>query len=62
MLGKRVEGPAHFDKVGYVPQNGGSNASRFPATAMELVMSSLYRRSVFLSSPAKNTATRTSGA
>jgi len=53
MLGRKVEGPTHFGKIGYVPQNGGSNASRFPATAMELVMSSLYPQIGFLKFPRK---------
>ncbi len=53
MLGEKVQGPTHFGKVGYVPQNGGSNASRFPATAMELVMSSLYPQIGFLRFPGK---------
>ena len=51
MLGEKVEGPSHSARIGYVPQNGGSNASRFPATAMELVMSSLYPQIGFLRFP-----------
>lgn len=30
--------------VGYLPQNGGSNAAAFPATCEEIVLSSLYKK------------------
>lgn len=39
--------------VGYLPQNGGSNAAAFPATCEEIVLSSLYKKIGFGRFPGK---------
>ena len=42
--GQNVTGRSDFSAVGYVPQNSADSISRFPATAEEIVLSSLYKK------------------
>lgn len=53
LMGEPVAAFRRFSKVGYIPQNSGSDASRFPATAEEIVLSGLYSRIGFLRMPGR---------
>ncbi len=48
ILGKAVGQIRDFSRIGYVPQNSGHDASSFPATVEEIVLSGLYREIGFL--------------
>jgi len=44
IMGNEVKQIRDFSKIGYVPQNSGDSVARFPASAEEIVLSSLYRQ------------------
>ncbi len=44
LLGRELRKFHDFSQIGYVPQNIGSTAGRFPATAEEIVMTGLYKK------------------
>ena len=48
LMGEPLSAFHRFQKIGYVPQNSGSSAGSFPATAEEIVLSSLYSQIGFL--------------
>jgi len=51
LMGEELSSFHRFSKIGYVPQNSGSSAGSFPATAEEIVLSSLYSQIGFLKIP-----------
>ena len=53
LMGEALSSFRKFSKIGYVPQNSGSSAGAFPATAEEIVLSSLYSQIGFLRIPGK---------
>ena len=53
LLGEKVTTFRKFSRIGYVPQNSGNDAGKFPATAEEIVMSSLYPQIGFMRLPGK---------
>lgn len=44
VMDRDVSGSNRPSEVGYVPQNSGDSVARFPASAEEIVLSSLYRQ------------------
>lgn len=44
VTGRDVSGSNRPSEIGYVPQNSGDSVARFPASAEEIVLSSLYRQ------------------
>ena len=54
LMGEALSSFRRFSKIGYVPQNSGSSAGAFPATAEEIVLSSLYSQIGFLRIPGKS--------
>jgi len=53
LLGEKLTSFRRFSSIGYVPQNSGNEAGKFPATAEEIVLSSLYPQIGFLKIPGK---------
>ena len=53
LMGEALSSFRRFPKIGYVPQNSGSAAGTFPATAEEIVLSSLYSQIGFLKIPGR---------
>ena len=53
LMGGALSTFKQFSKIGYIPQNSGSSAGTFPATAEEIVMSSLYPQVGFMRIPGK---------
>ena len=53
LMGEPLSSFHRFPKIGYVPQNSGSSAGSFPATAEEIVLSSLYSQIGFLKIPGR---------
>jgi len=53
LMGEPLSAFHRFPKIGYVPQNSGNTAGSFPATAEEIVLSSLYSQIGFLKIPGK---------
>jgi len=54
LMGEALSSFHRFSRIGYVPQNSGSSAGTFPATAEEIVLSSLYSQIGFLKIPKKH--------
>lgn len=53
LMGEPLSSFHRFSKIGYVPQNSGSTSGVFPATAEEIVLSSLYSQIGFLKIPGR---------
>jgi len=51
LMGEPLPSFHRYPKIGYVPQNSGSTSGTFPATAEEIVLSSLYPQIGFLKMP-----------
>jgi zinc transport system ATP-binding protein len=53
LMGEKLSSFRRFSSIGYVPQNSGNESGKFPATAEEIVLSSLYPQIGFLRIPGK---------